>query len=180
MGGGNDEEVSRVPRYETLAIVKPQKGARLHETLTRWEYKEENSKLVRCKVCMTMRGDQKVAGESFVTDLYAPELKTHEALLLLAIAAAEGCLVYKTYKSQAFLNGSMENDVVYVRAPDWWAESIPEGHCLQLLKGIYGSRQDARRWHKHILAWMDANCYLEVNSEKTIFMKREGKNFIIH
>ncbi len=40
--------------------------------------------------------------------------------------------------------------------------------------------QAARRWHKHILAWMEANGYLVVNSEKTIFMKREGKHFIIH
>ncbi len=27
---------------------------------------------------------------------------------------------------------------------------------------------------------MEANCYLAVNSEKAIFMKREGKHFIIH
>jgi hypothetical protein len=166
---------------KALAIVKPPKGARLHDTLTRWEYKEENGKLVKYKVRMTIRGDQQVAGESFVaTDLYAPVLKAHESRLLLAIAAAEGASVYKTDTSHAFLYGSMENDVVYIRAPDWWPEPIPEGHCLQLLKSIYGTRQAARRWHKHISAWMEANGYLAVNSEKTIFMKREGKHFIIH
>jgi hypothetical protein len=74
----------------------------------------------------------------------------------------------------------MENDVVHIRAPDWWPEPIPEGHFLQLLKSIYGTRQAARRWHKHISAWMEANCYFAVNSEKTIFMKREGKQFIIN
>jgi hypothetical protein len=145
--------------------------------MDKWEYKEENGKLVKYKVRMTIRGDQRVAGESFVaTDPYAPVLKAHESRLLLAIAAAEGCSVYKTETSQAFLYGSMENDVtvVYIRAPDWWPEPIPEGHCLQLLKSIYGTRQAARRWHKHISA-----CYA-VNSEKTIFMKREGKHFIIH
>jgi hypothetical protein len=52
---------------------------------------------------------------------------SREVLLLLAIAAAEGCSVYKTDPSQAFLYGSMENDVVYIRAPDWWPEPIPEG-----------------------------------------------------
>jgi hypothetical protein len=75
----------------------------------------------------------------------------------------------------------MENDVVYLRAPDWWPEPIPEGHCLKLLKSIYGTLQAASRWHKHISAWMEANGYLAaVNSQKTIFMKREGKHFIIH
>ncbi len=76
----------------------------------------------------------------------------------------------------------MENDrdVVYIRASDWWPEPIPEGHCLQLLKSIYGTRQAARRWHKHISAWMEANGCLAENSEKTIFMKHEGNHFIIH
>jgi hypothetical protein len=81
------------------------------------EYKEENGKLVKYKVRVTIRGDQQVAGESFIaTDLYAPVLKAHEArlLLLVAIAAAEGCSVYKTDTSQAFLYGNMENDVVYI------------------------------------------------------------------
>ncbi len=70
--------------------------------------------------------------------------------------------------------------MVYIRAPNWWPEPIPEGHCLKLLKSIYGTLQAARRlgWHKHNSAGMEANGYLAVNSEKTLFMKREGKHFI--
>jgi hypothetical protein len=74
----------------------------------------------------------------------------------------------------------MGDDVVYVKAPDWWPEPIPESHCLQLLKSIYGTRQAARRWHIHISDWMEKNGYPAVNSEKTIFMKREGEHFIVH
>ncbi len=172
------EEYRGFQDMKALAIVKPPKGARLHDTLTRWEYKEENGKLAKYKVRMTIRGDQQVAGKSFdATDLYAPVLKAHEARLLLAIT---GCWVYKTDTSQAFLYGSMENDVVCLSALDWWPKPIPEGHCLQLLKSIDGTRQAARRWHRHISAWMEANGYIAVNSEKTIFMEREGKHFIIH
>jgi hypothetical protein len=60
------KEYHRFQDMKALAIVKPPKGARLHDTLTRWEYKEENGKLVKHKVRMTIRGDQQVAGESFV------------------------------------------------------------------------------------------------------------------
>ena len=47
---------------------------------------------------------------------------------------------------------------------------------------IYGTRQATRRWHIHILDWMDKNGYPAVNSEQTIFMKRVGEHcdFIIH
>ena len=117
-----------------------------------------------------------MAGESFVaTDLYAPVLKAHESRLLLAIAAAEGCSVYKTDTSHAFLYGSMENDAVYIRAPDWWPEPIPEGHCLQLVPdrphadGTITSRHGWRR-----------TATLRKIVRKTIFMKGEGKHFIIH
>ena len=106
-------------------------------------------------------------GESFTaSDLYAPVLKAPEARLILAIAAAEGCLAYKTDTSQAFLYGSMGDDVVYIRDPDWWPEPIPVGHCLQLLKSIYGTRQAARRLQIHISGWMEKNGYPAVNREQ--------------
>ncbi len=80
---------------------------------------------------MTISGDQHVAGESFVaSDLYAPVIKAHEARLLLAIAAAEDCLVYKTDTSQASLYERIENDEVYIRVPASWPEPIPEGESM--------------------------------------------------
>ncbi len=74
----------------------------------------DNGRPVKYKVCMVVRGDQQVEGESFTSDLYTPVLKSLEALLLLAIAAAEGCSVYKTGTSQAFLYFSM-GDVVIIK-----------------------------------------------------------------
>ncbi len=38
----------------------------------------------------------------------------------------------------------------------------------------------ARRWHLRISEWMETNGYPAVNSEKTIFMKQDGDDFIIH
>jgi hypothetical protein len=74
----------------------------------------------------------------------------------------------------------MGDDKVYIRPPDWWLEPIPEGHVFLLLKSIYGTLQAARRWHNHIPGRMEKNGYPAVNSEKTIFMKCQGDDFIIH
>ena len=52
-------------------------------------------------------------------------------------------------------------------------------HVLQLRKAVYGTVQAARRRHTKISRWMEDNEYCEVNSEKTIFMKRDGKDFIM-
>jgi hypothetical protein len=88
--------------------------------------------------------------------------------------------MYKYDTSQVFLYGDVEEEL-YVRAPDWWPELVPEGYCMQLRKNIYGTRQAARAWHIRLSTWMEEHEYLLVNndSEKTIFMKWEGEEFIL-
>ena len=49
-----------------------------------------------------------------------------------------------------------------------------------LMKSMYGTRQAARQWHVRISTWMESHGYLAVNSEKTMFMKRKGKEWIVH
>ena len=83
--------------------------------------------------------------------------------------------MYKTDTTQAFLYGDVEEDL-YLRAPDWWPELIPEGHC-PLKRNIYGTLQAARAWHLRISGWMESHGYPAINSEKTMFVK--GYDFIL-
>jgi hypothetical protein len=46
--------------HNALAVVKSPKGARILETVTRWEYKEDNGRLVKYTVCMVAREDQQL------------------------------------------------------------------------------------------------------------------------
>ena len=45
---------------EVFKIVKPEPGARIHDTLTRLEYKEDDGESLKCKVLLCARGDQQV------------------------------------------------------------------------------------------------------------------------
>jgi hypothetical protein len=133
---------------KVFKIVRPEPGKKILHTLTRMEYKEDNGKFVKCKLCLVVRRDQHVAGKSFnEIDLYSPVLKATEASLLLAIAAEQGCKVRmrKTDTHHSFLYWDIGDDVVYIKPPDWRPEPVPEGHCLQLIKNVYsdGTRQAA-------------------------------------
>ncbi len=91
------EEYGGLKDLNALSVGKPPKRTRILGTLTRWEYQKDNGRLVKYKVRMVVRGDQRVEGESFTSsDLCAPLLKALEARLILAIASSDGCLVYKT------------------------------------------------------------------------------------
>ena len=74
---------------------------------------------------------------------------------MAAIAAQHGAKMYKTDTTQAFLYGDVEEDL-FVWAPDWWQELVPERHCLQLKKNIYETQQAALAWHLRISRWMES------------------------
>ena len=87
---------------------------------------------------MCVRGDQQVEGVNFNSaDLYSPTVKASEVRLLAAIAAEHGASIYKTDTRQAFLYGSIEDEDIYVRPPDWWCKHIPDGYVFKLKKAIY-------------------------------------------
>jgi hypothetical protein len=164
-----------------VRAVKPPPGAKILGTTTRTEYKTSNGIFDKRKVRMCVRGDQQVEGQDFFQqDLYAPTLKAQEARLIAAIAAQHGAKLFKTDCKQAFLYGDMDDVEIYIKKPDWWPVEIPEGHVLLLCKSVYGTRQAARKWHICISRWMNSQGYAAVNNEETIFMKWEGKDFIIH
>ncbi len=87
---------------------------KIHDTITRLEYKQDNCDVLRVKERMCVRRDQQIAGVSFKeTDLYAPVLKAAEARLLLTLAAVSGDKGIKTDTKQAYLYCNMEDDMVY-------------------------------------------------------------------
>jgi hypothetical protein len=115
-------------------------------------------------------------------ELYAPVMKAAEVRLFMAIAAKNGLKVFKSDTKQAFLNGEKGEELICIRAPDWWPKPVPEGHALMLtgMKSIYGTSQAASQLHVCISTCMEQHGYLAVNSEKTMFMKRKGKEGIMH
>ncbi len=85
-------------------MVGPEKGIKVHNTLAKLEYKEDNGTFIKRKARLCARGDQQVDSVSYgSSDLYAPTLKSPEARLLAAIAAEHGCPLLKTDTRQAFL-----------------------------------------------------------------------------
>jgi hypothetical protein len=79
---------------------------------------------------------------------------------MTSIAAEVGLKIRKTDTKQAFLNGDIGDEVIFIRPPDWWP-----------MKSMYGTRQAARQWHERISGWMEEHKHHAVNNEKTMFMK---------
>jgi hypothetical protein len=95
--------------------------------------------------------------------------------LQLSIAAKHGCDLYST---------DTEDEEVYVKpeTPDWWFDPIPRATYLSSRKqSMAPSRRpgDGIRRFRHGLRRIIKG-YPAVNSEKTVFMKRTGHDFIVN
>jgi hypothetical protein len=133
------------------------------------------------KIRLCVCGNQQVEGVHYKSeDLHAPVMKACEVRLMVPIAAQYGCKLLKTDTKQAFLNGVIGDEKVYIRPTDWWPEPFPQGHALLLMKSMYGTRQAARQWHQRISGWMESHDYMAVSNKKTMFMKCEGSDYIMH
>ena len=69
---------------------------------------------------------------------------------------------------------------MHLTPPNWWPEPVPKGHALKLIMGMSRTRQAARQWHERISGWMEEHEYHAVNSEKTMFMKWDGPDYIMY
>ena len=178
-----DREYQGFYEHQTLKVARarPEPGTKVLGSTTRTEYKVVNGELKKYKVRLCVMGNQQKEGVHYkLGELYAPVMKAAEVRLFMAIAAQNGLEVFKSDTKQAFLNGEKGEEKIYICAPDWWPEPVPEGQALMLMKSMYGTRQAARQWHVRISTWMESHGYLAVNSEKTMFMKRKGKEWIVH
>ena len=89
-------------------------------------------------------------------------MKAAEVRLFVAIAAKHWLNLFQSDTRQAFLNGAIGEEKIYVSPPDWWPVHVPHGYALQLMKGLFGTRQAARLWHVWISTWIEKHGYLAV------------------
>ncbi len=93
-----------------------------------------------------MCGNQQQEGVRYNSgNIYAPVMKASEVRLMVAIAAQNKTKLLKTDIKQAFLNGDIGDEKIYIRPPDWRPEPMPKGHELLLMKSMYCTRQAARQ-----------------------------------
>ncbi len=94
-----------------------------------------------------MDNQQKEGVHYQLSELNVPMMEATDVRLFMAIAAKHGFTVFKSDANQAFLNGDIRDEKIYISAPDWWPElqRVLEGHALLLMKSMYGTEPGTRQ-----------------------------------
>ncbi|CAM8951164.1 unnamed protein product [Rhodiola kirilowii] len=80
--------------------------------------------------------------------------------------------------NSAFLNGLLFEEV-YVAQPKGFEDPHYPDHVYKLKKALYGLKQAPRAWYERLTQFLMSMGYTRGGVDKTMFVKRDNKHFII-
>ncbi|KAL8118400.1 hypothetical protein AgCh_016069 [Apium graveolens] len=114
----------------------------------KWVYKRKigaDGQVETYKARLVAKGFKQRQGIDF-DETFSPVALLKSIRILLAIAAYYDYEIWKMDVKTAFLNGELEEEV-YMTQPEGFLSKGNEHLVCKLLRTIYGSRQDSRRWN---------------------------------
>ncbi|KAI7965291.1 hypothetical protein MJO29_003389 [Puccinia striiformis f. sp. tritici] len=145
--GAIQEELQNLFRHQIWTIELVPEGKRVMGA--RWVFVEKRTsdgKLIKLKARYVAKGYAQIAGVEF-QDTFAPTATFVSLRLLLTVAAKCNWPVYSFDFVAAYLHSPIDEEV-WVRPPE--GLDVPKGYACKLMKALYGTKQAARCWWKHL------------------------------
>ena len=107
----------------------------------------KDGRIDRYKSRFVVDGSKQVSGIDY-TDNFAPVVKHTTVRMFLAIAAIHSmCVHHWMWRVRSYMPLCMRTctctlTLIYM--------NIPHGHCVKLLKSLYGLKQSPRNWNTHL------------------------------
>ena len=81
-------------------------------------------------------------------ETHAPVARVASIRAVFAVCAAKGWKVHQIDINNAYLNGEMDMDGVYIRQPPYFVNPEHPKRVWLLKKGLYGTKQGGKIWYK--------------------------------
>ena len=107
------------------------------------------------------------------TEIFAPVIRYSSVRLLLSLANIHDLDLYGCDVSNAFARSDVDQ-ALYVRQPTGFEKNSPSGVPLvcKLIKGLYGTKQAARLWHRKLRSHLIADGWSQFESDPGIYFRR--------
>lgn len=168
------EELKALNEKKTWDVVDMPKGKKL--VGCKWIFSVKvgkNGIIERYKACLVARGYTQTYGIDY-EQTFAPVAKLNSIRVLLSIAANLDWELHQMDVSNAFLNGTLEEEV-YMKLPPGFEHKEKTGSVCKLKKALYGLKQSPRAWFTHFSKVMKNFGYCQGQVDHTLFVK-ESKN----
>ena len=171
-----DKEISALHKNETWEYTDLPPGKKAIGS--KWVYKAKHNKdgsLERLKARLVIQGNHQKYGIDYL-ETFSPVVKMTTIRTIIALTAARKWNIYQLDVNNAFLHGSLQEDV-YVRVP--LGITNPHNKVCKLKKSIYGLKQASRQWFQKLAAFLNSRDYQQSKSDPSLFVKQSSSYITI-
>nr|GEX15492.1 retrovirus-related Pol polyprotein from transposon TNT 1-94 [Tanacetum cinerariifolium] len=152
------EELLQFKRMDVLLLVPNPDN--ISPLTLKWIFKnkhDEEQTVIRNKSRLVVRGYRQEEGLDF-EESFALVARMEAIRIILAYAAHKSFIVFQMDVKNAFLHGSLKEDI-YVYQPEGFIDVDHPSHVYKLKKALYGLKQAPRAWYDELstfLLYMDS------------------------
>ncbi|KAK0600695.1 hypothetical protein LWI29_017553 [Acer saccharum] len=128
--------------------------------------------VARYKARLVAKGFNQRPGIDF-TETYSPVVKPVTVRLILTFAVINGWPLRQLDVNNAFLQGSLTDDV-YMEQPVGFVDASLPHHMCKLQKAIYGLRQAPHAWYNELRTFLLATGFLNSKCDASLFVRHRS------
>lgn len=171
------DELDAFARNQTLELIPCQ----THQNIVgcRWLYKNQyfaNGRHRCRKFRLVAKGYNQERDRDY-NDTFSPVIKTTTIRLILDIAVTCSWPVLQLDVNNAFLQGTLDDEVYMEQLPGFIDPDNPT-HVCRLRKAIYGLKQAPRAWYMELKRFLESIGFVNSLADTSMFVLRKGNDSI--
>ncbi|CAJ2664376.1 unnamed protein product [Trifolium pratense] len=105
------------------------------------------------------------------TETFSPVVKPVTIRIILALAVRQGWSVRQLDVNNAFLQGTLNEEVYMAQPPGFVDKSFPD-HVCRLKKALYGLKQAPRAWYMELRVFLLSIGFVNSTADASLFIQR--------
>ncbi|CAA7051267.1 unnamed protein product [Microthlaspi erraticum] len=171
------EEYTSVLRHGTYTLVPKEPH---HNIVScRWIYTHKfnpNGSLRRLKARYVAKGYNQRRGVDF-TETFSPVIKSTSLRVVLDVAVSRDWPIKQLDVNNAFLQGSLEEEV-YVAQPPGFIDPDRPHHVCRLHKALYGLKQAPRAWYRELSTFLTVSGFTNSLADPSLFILNRDSSLL--